>query len=256
MKPPKANYQKIARTYDMGRFSHDHNLELWSQLVQSSANLQTSDRILDLGCGTGRYAIGFARKIGCKIIGADASPAMLDKAREKEGAELVDWEVQNAGSLTYPDNTFEAVFMSHLLHHVESPVDVITECKRVIKPLGAILIKYGAMEQVEEDVEHVFFPETIDIDRERTLSVAQTEGLLLAAGYHDVVSQEVMQQTYVSAQEHLQAAAVKSTSVLHLISDEAFAEGLERLAEYVNENPDEPWLQYDKMTLTTGYKPV
>ena len=69
---------------------------------------------------------------------------MLSKARSKLGTTRVKWDVQDASSLSYDDRSFDAVFMSHLLHHVDELVRVVEECHRVLKSGGMIMNRYGA----------------------------------------------------------------------------------------------------------------
>ncbi|MCD4701307.1 MAG: hypothetical protein K8S24_05550, partial [Candidatus Aegiribacteria sp.] len=60
--------------------------------------------------------------------------------------------------------------------------------------------------------------------------------------------------TYQTGMAHLDAARARSTSVLSMISEESFHDGIYRLAEHVDKNPDDEWVLFDKMTLTAGYK--
>jgi SAM-dependent methyltransferase len=76
----------------------------------------------------------------------------------------------DAGALSFPPGSFGIVFMSHLLHHVESPPAVLRECHRVLGPSGVVLLRYGAIEQIKRDVEHTLFPEVMEIDEARTPS--------------------------------------------------------------------------------------
>jgi ubiquinone/menaquinone biosynthesis C-methylase UbiE len=250
----KADYNKIASFYDKGRSFSEQNLKLWLNLISKRSNITGDIHFLDLGCGTGRFAIPIGRDLGFKVTGADSSEEMLDKAREKDKERLVTWDLADAHSLKYHNCSFDILLMAHLLHHLDNPAAVIDECHRVLKPSGVILIRYGSMEQIRDDVEHTFFPEVIEIDEQRTPTAALTEGWLKKAGFVDIVSEEVVQQTYRSGFEHLDAARVRHTSVLNMIPEEAFETGIERLAKYVNQNPNDQWLLFDRMTLTSGQK--
>ena len=64
--------------------------------------------------------------------------------------------------------------MSHLLHHIDAPLKVLGECYRVLKPGGVLLNRYGALEDLN-DPEHVFFPETLEIDKERCATKSKME---------------------------------------------------------------------------------
>ncbi len=49
-----------------------------------------AQNVVDLGCGTGTITLEFARR-GYRVIGVDPSPAMLEAAQQKPGAEGVRW---------------------------------------------------------------------------------------------------------------------------------------------------------------------
>ena len=249
----KADYSKIASVYDKGRSLPDRIINLTLKLISKYSNAQESARVLDLGCGTGRFTIAMSTQLHYRVIGADSSEEMLAKAREKDIEKAIEWDYQDAQDLRYNDGSFDVVFMSHLLHHVDSPLQVLIECKRVLIDSGVIIIRYGAIEQIENDVVHTFFPEVLTIDRARTPSVAIVEKWLSDAGFLSITTEEIVQQTFETGTAHLESARTKSTSVLTMISEEAFEKGINDLTEYVENNPNDPWLLHDKLALTIGY---
>lgn len=249
----KADYSNIATFYDKGRSLSEQNMALWLSKISLYSKARPGMKILDLGCGTGRFAIPMAERMGLLVTGTDASQKMLAKAMDKDIEKLVTWDCMDADSLKYADNSFDIVFMSHVLHHVDSPPTVIKECKKILRKSGAIIIRYGAMEQIRDDVEHSFFPGVIEIDEPRTPTQEMVERWLKDAGFRDVISEEVIQKTYQDGLEHLNAVKAKSTSVLSMISKDAFDTGIQRLSEHIKNCPDDPWLLYDKMTITAGY---
>jgi ubiquinone/menaquinone biosynthesis C-methylase UbiE len=166
----------------------------------------------------------------------------------------MNWVVHDASLSPYVDESFDAVFMSHLLHHVAEPITAVKECNQVFKSKGMLLNRYGAIENIRDDVEHRFFPETLEIDEARIPSIKQVEGWFMDAGFDEIASNTISQQTYRSAEELFERIKLKSTSVLTLISQSAFEQGLEALQEYLSRNPTNPWLFKDRMTLTVGRK--
>jgi len=250
----KADYRHIALSYDQGRPLLEQNIDLWLGQVSRFAKMPEGARVLDLGCGTGRFSIPMAAKLRFRATGADSSKEMLDKAREKDTGKLVKWDLEDAQHLTYPDESFDVVFMSHLLHHVDDANKVLSECQRILATPGVILIRYGAIEQIREDIVHTFFPEALVIDEARTPTVAAVEQWLAEADFHDIVSEEIVQKTFETGEEHLNAAKLRGTSVLTMISQEAFEKGIRDLTKYIEDNPGNPWLLHDRETLTAGYK--
>lgn len=194
-----------------------------------------------------------ATRLRYSVTGADKSEEMLREARKKEGAEQVRWDMQDAMALTYPEESFDAVFMSHLLHNVDEPLKVVKECYRVLRLGGILLNRYGAIEDIREDPEHRFFPGTIELDEVRTPTV-KVEKWFRTAGFRDVSSETIAQQTCRSVEERLRKAELKSISVLSLINQSAFEQGLEAIRKYISNNPKDTWLLIDRVTLTNGKK--
>lgn len=248
----RADYAEISKSYDDGRRLSEQNTELWLELIRRHSGVKEGASVLDLGCGTGRFALPMAEHLGLKVIGADASQEMLDRAAGKDADGRVSWERVDAGRLPYAEGSFDVVWMSHLLHHLDDPGAVIAGCLRVLRPVGTLLVRYGAMEQIRADVEHTLFPEVLEIDEARTPSVQDVERWMTEAGFGSVESIEIAQETYPDGESHLEAIKVRSTSVLTLISSSAFDEGVKRTEEHVEAHPDDPWTRFDRMTLTVG----
>ena len=251
----KVDYSKIAQTYDDARKIRKARLAFWLGKLCELGKIGPGAKVLDLGCGTGRWAVPIAYDIGCHVTAADASPEMLACGKDKDTKNLVTWVQQDAQCLALQDNFFDVIFISHLLHHVDDPFAVVTESFRVLRLGGAILLRYGAIEQIRDDVELRFFPEIVSIDEKRTPSVADVESLLCKAGFDQIHSIEVVQNTFASARERLAAIKLKSISALTLISQEAFVKDLRRLEQHLRRNPNAPSFLIDKLSLTAAYKP-
>ena len=236
----RADYSEIAAHYAEGRSLSDQNMNMWLDLISEYSKASPGAAVLDLGCGTGRFAIPMTERLGLRVTGADSSEEMLAQARQHDVLHGVRWDLQDAESLTYPDESFDLVFMSHLLHHVDRPRRVIEECERVLASSGVLLIRWGPIEHIRNDVEHRFFPETREIDEERTPTVETLDGWLIEAGIAGVTSQEIVHKRFDTAAAHLEAVSLKFTSVLSMIPQDAFDAGLGALARYVAENPNDP----------------
>ena len=91
---------------------------------------------LDLGCGTGLFTDKVYNATKAKITGIDISEELLSQARERQPA--CEFKIEDAMNMTYPDNHFDVVFGSSILHHLE--MDKATkEIFRVLKPGGKMI---------------------------------------------------------------------------------------------------------------------
>jgi len=108
--------------------------------------LKASDRILDLGCGTGVLTRMIGDRLdgtaGGESVGIDAAAKMIAVARKKRGGTNCRFEVMAAESLGFPDAAFDAVVSSLFFHHV--PLDLkhkaLSEACRVLKPGGRLVV--------------------------------------------------------------------------------------------------------------------
>lgn len=93
--------------------------------------------LLDLGCGAGENSVYFATQ-GAKCVAADYSPGMVEVALKLARTNRVEVEgrVVNAMAMDLPDNSFDIVYASNLLHHLPDPIAALQEMHRVLKPGG------------------------------------------------------------------------------------------------------------------------
>ena len=97
--------------------------------------------VLDVCCGTGRYAIRLAQ-VGARVCGVDANESMLAIARKKRdelGVQL-DLRPGDVGRLPYPDASFDVVVCALALCHVPALGPPVAEMARALRPGGRLVI--------------------------------------------------------------------------------------------------------------------
>ena len=97
-------------------------------------------RVLDLGCGTGR----FARRLSCvaaKVTAVDFSPKMLEKARENlQGAENVDFRLVDMEAMKTPWGEYDIITALSVMHHVCDFAATVKNMKASLAPGGKIIL--------------------------------------------------------------------------------------------------------------------
>lgn len=99
-------------------------------------------RVLDLGCGCGGYALQLARA-GAKVTGLDLSREMLSIASAAASDEALDLDLREfdiRSPLPFEDASFDLVLSTTALHYVENLTPVFSEMSRVLKPHGNLLL--------------------------------------------------------------------------------------------------------------------
>jgi ubiquinone/menaquinone biosynthesis C-methylase UbiE len=106
-----------------------------------NAALPHDGTVVDIGCGTGTFAIALAaQRPDASAVGVDGDPEILAIARSKPGAERVDWREGLAGELDLADDSADAVVMSLLLHHLEPGAKraALADARRVLRASGTL----------------------------------------------------------------------------------------------------------------------
>lgn len=92
---------------------------------------------LDAACGTGRHT-GYLRELGHHVIGVDASPDMLARARER--LPDIDFHQADLHRLPLPDDAVDTVVCALALAHLPELAPVLAEFARVLRPGGHLVI--------------------------------------------------------------------------------------------------------------------
>lgn len=100
--------------------------------------------VLDIGGRDGAQALDLAERFGCRVLSVDPVQANVDFGAEDvakhEFGHLVETELGTINDIPAPDATFDAVFCRDMMGHVEDLEGALAECRRVLKPGGAMVI--------------------------------------------------------------------------------------------------------------------
>jgi len=145
--PPRAAvrqvYDRIAPHYaelyeGAGPLPHFYQTRL--KLVSTLLARQRPGIVLDVGSGPG--VIGdHLRPLGFRYVGADASVGMAHECRRRGGTDTGRFSAAaSAEALPFEDAAFDVVTVLGALEYMEAPESALTECRRVLRPGGTLVI--------------------------------------------------------------------------------------------------------------------
>ena len=139
---PAAGWRPFTRLYDpLLRVTMREDRFRGRMLARAAADLPHGGTLLDVGSGTGTFALAAASaRPDARIHAADGDPEVLSIAQAKEDAETVSWHEALAGRLPVPDGSVDVVTISLVLHHLvpAQKHDTLVEARRVLRRGGRL----------------------------------------------------------------------------------------------------------------------
>lgn len=216
----------IPAGYDRARDHGPEVIDLWMHVVATHLEGHSITRILDLGCGTGRFTEALAARFSAEVIGLDPSHKMLEVARKKQHDERVQYQHGRAEAIPRPSASVDLVFMSMSLHHFKDMIVAARECRRVLRNNGLVVIRTATREQINSYPYVPFIASSRPILEQVLPSHAELHDTFAATGLHVTASQVITQTIAPDWAIYAEKLAAGGDSVLAKLSRQDFDDGL------------------------------
>ncbi|HSA56610.1 MAG TPA: methyltransferase domain-containing protein [Gemmatimonadaceae bacterium] len=223
--------------------SRDHGVEWlqrWMDILAAHLRGERVHRILDLGCGTGRFTEGLAGRFDAEVTGIDPSMKMLEQARAKPCTARVRYERASAEALPLADGSVDVVFMSMSFHHFTDPIRAARECRRVLREGGTAFVRTGTREQIPAYPFVPFFPAALPILEEVLPHRGRFHEVFEAAGFQLIAEEMIRQEIATHWMRYADKVAARGDSVLARLGDADFEHGLAALRHHASQAGDGP----------------
>ncbi len=112
------------------------------KIAIDSMNLNSGDKVLEIGCGHGQDAEAIAKIVGANglVEAIDSSSRMISEAQKRSKHNNVHYSVMPAQEMNFNDNFFSACHVDRLLVSSKNYENIFNEILRVIMPAGRICI--------------------------------------------------------------------------------------------------------------------
>jgi SAM-dependent methyltransferase len=219
---------------DFGQTSWVTNEE--SNEIPRLLEVMSASSVLEIGSGSGGYALHLAQRYACRITALDINPEGIKNANalaeQRKLGELCRFQQCDASQLLpFGDAEFGAVFSNDVLCHIPGRAALLREVARVLKPGGRLLFSdalvIGGMISHEEiatrsSIGYYFFSPP-----------GENERLIEAAGLRLIFARDTTEAAaLISKRRH--DAREKRTRELVRIEGQANFEGLQRFLDCVH----------------------
>jgi ubiquinone/menaquinone biosynthesis C-methylase UbiE len=135
-------------------YGHDLGQTSWvsrdeSEEIAGALKLDARSYVLEIGCGSGRYALKIVEDVGCRIVGVDLNESGIRNAELLAAASGLNGKASFrlcdvSKGIAFADAAFDAAFSNDVLCHIPGRLAVLREMARVLRP-GARLLFSDAL---------------------------------------------------------------------------------------------------------------
>jgi ubiquinone/menaquinone biosynthesis C-methylase UbiE len=183
----------------------------------------TGARVLDVGCGTGKFARVLAERRLARVWGVDPSPEMLNEARRRLPSS-VGLKRGSAERLPFKPGYFDAAVLWTVVHVVDR-ARAFAELHRVLAPGGRLAIVTFAPEHFTTYWQNRFFPSIAPLDLARHPSPEELEAELPAAGFEAPRLVRLRQQAELARETALERIRGRAISTFDLLDEDEIRSG-------------------------------
>jgi ubiquinone/menaquinone biosynthesis C-methylase UbiE len=223
---------ELPACYDRGRTHTPEVLDLWMETVGRFVGNGHVRLILDLGCGTGRFADALATRFAATVIGVEPSKRMLEQARRKPAQGTVRYVCGSGEVLPLADMTVDLIFMSMVFHHFRDPARVARECRRVGGDNAIVFLRAATLEQILAYPYVEFIPATKPLLYERLNAKQDIIDTFERARFSTIAAEVVVQQIAPSYAAYADKLAAGGDSILARLNERDFEDGLEAVRRH------------------------
>jgi ubiquinone/menaquinone biosynthesis C-methylase UbiE len=221
----------IPRVYDAGRAYLPEALALWLDHTSKYVAKDAIRRIIDVGCGTGRFSAALARHFDAEVIAVDRSRRMIEKARLKP-ALGVRYVISAAEALPLHEASADMVFMSMAFHHFDDPVRAVEECRRVLRPGGVVCLRTAITDRIANYPYVPFFRRSAAVLAGLLRSQSYIRSTFARAGFRLVRHGVVLNSPARNWAEYADRLSNRAIAALATLTEQEFDDGLSAIRCY------------------------
>lgn len=171
--------------------------------IVESLGVGEGDVVLDIGGREGQHGLVMAERFGCRVVSVDPVPENIERGQELVGAHeyghLVDVVLGSIEQIPAEDGAFQLIFSRDMMGHIEDLQHALEECRRVLGPMGLMLIhEVFATPMLEPEEARRLCADSATVPER--LSVEAFEATVTASGF-EVESLDVIGSEWVEGSQ-------------------------------------------------------
>jgi len=222
-------------------YGEDYGQTSWVSTAESHEipkllELSHNSSVLEIGCGSGGYAVHLAKVVGCRILGLDINPEGVRTANvlakeAKVGATARFQQFDVSQPLPEKEDAFDAVYSNDVLCHVQNRARVLANAFRVLEPGGRFLFSDALV--IGGLVSHVEITTRSSIGMYFFSPPGENERLITQAGFRLLETRDTTENAAILSKRWHDAREKKKTELIKIETEANFV-GLQRFLTCVH----------------------
>jgi SAM-dependent methyltransferase len=218
--PGSVDYEgPMSRDFNCGRALSSHSSAVWRAALEP--HIGQAGKVLDLGSGTGRFAVLIAEWFDTTVIGVEPAAGMREVAATNARHPNVFYVAGRAEQLPLREMSLRAALLSNVYHHVADRRSCGSELHRVLRPDGRVLLRGAFAGRIGETTRFDYFPEAKAVC-EQFPTLEETVQTFTDAGFEFGTIERVVQQICSSLKELAERTRLRADTTLALMTDAQF----------------------------------
>ena len=130
-----------------------------NEVMMKAAEIKSTDKVLDAGCGVGGSSIFMATSIGCNVTGISLSEKQIAQATgnaaKKNVSDSVNFLKMDYCRTSFPDESFDVVWGCESICYADDKELFVKEAYRLLKPGGRLVVADGFVVDFEKNDHHI-----------------------------------------------------------------------------------------------------
>jgi ubiquinone/menaquinone biosynthesis C-methylase UbiE len=223
------DYDQLAAVYDRDRAVPLEALEPWRAALAAYLPPASGRPVLDLGAGTGLFSAAIAHWFGTEVVAVEPSEGMRRQARTTRAHPYIAYVGGRGEQLPLRDGCCDSAWLSTVIHHLSDLAACAGELRRVLRPGGWVLVRQAFPDRPAPSTRLFTFWPAARAILAGAPTVQATIATFTDAGFTLQRLEQICDQSAASLKEAYDRARVRADSLLRLLPDADFIQGLEAL---------------------------
>ena len=146
----KTDWGILTPFYNRAMYKHDRQKD---RLISRYVRLNSSSRVLDVGCGAGTFLTKMGSRYGAQLTGVD-----FKDLSQLPGFEQLDFRCGLFYEQQFAEQRFDLITMWHFLEHDYDPMRTLRTAKDLLQPDGRLVIEFPRLDCVTWKMYHERWP--------------------------------------------------------------------------------------------------